>query len=353
MRLARSALAVTAMTALFLLRPVAASDILPTATPVTDDAGSVQWPTVIGPTVARSSLEDGFACHREPGIIAYVDWINWKLRDPGMEFANSWAGDTIDDVPTSMDTQYVGVPRNSGIRVGLGYRFCSEWEIMWNYTYFHAAGEASAISVPGIQVVTPGSTDENFAVAAAFAASSFNINVHDFEIGRWVNLCDRIDLRLFGGFRWARTESDFNVSYSDVGGVSGNNAIAGAKSQMDAYGIRLGGEYRWKLGDTHLSFFGRGAGSVLAGDFLTSITTSDLAGDDDVVIKVRRDVHVVPVLEAAAGVAWEYSCWELSIGYELAAWFNQSPNCGIFYGNPNSYGDILLDGLLTRVSYKY
>ena len=87
--------------------------------------------------------------------------------------------------------------------------------------------------------------------------------------------------------------------------------------------------------------------------WFASITTSDLAGDDDVLIKVRRDIHVVPVLEASAGIAWEFSCWELSAGYELAAWFNQSPNSGIFYGNPNSYGDILLDGLFARIAYKY
>lgn len=237
--------------------------------------------------------------------------------------------------------------------MGVGYRFPSRWDVTWNYTYFHTAGQAADASTPGRQVLIPGPADANFPVGSASATSSFNYNVHDFEIGRWVSLSDAIDVRFFGSFRWAKIESDFDVSYSAVGGMLCNNGIAGTKSEMDAYGIRLGTEYRWWLGATHLSLIGRAAGSVLAGDFRTELTTSDFAGDDDVFIKERRDMQAVPVLDVAAGMAWQRDCWEVSAGYELAAWFNQSATPGLFYGDPNSYGTILLDGLFARVGYKY
>ena len=295
----------------------------------------------------------GYEARHDCGVIAYVDWINWRFRDPGMEFADVRSRGPLVGVPTVTDAEYLGVAASNGIRTGLGYRFHSGWEITWNYTNYHAAGQASDFTTAGHEVLTPGAPDANFAVNSAAATTDFNYNVHDFEIGRWFAVCQAMDLRVFGGFRLATTESNLSVTFTDMAATPGNNGAPAAQCQMDAYGIRLGNEYRWNVGGTHLSLFGRAAGSVLAGNFRTSITTIDATGATGTFTKTSADMHAVPVLEASAGVAWEYRDWEASIGYEMAAWFNQSPNSGLFSAGQNSYGDILLDGVFTRLAYKY
>lgn len=159
-------------------------------------------------------------------------------------------------------------------------------------------------------------------------------------------------MRLFGGFRWARTRTNFDLAYTNLGGT-GDDAIAQSHSEMDAYGLRLGTEYRWRLGDTNFSILGSAAGSVLAGNFRTETIASNLAGLDEIFGRVRREMHAVPVLEASLGIGWQYRNWELVTGYELATWMNESAANTAFCGRSGMSSDILLDGLFARVSYRY
>jgi hypothetical protein len=124
---------------------------------------------------------------------------------------------------------------------------------------------------------------------------------------------------------------------------------------MNAYGIRLGSEFHWKLGCTRLSLFGRGAGSILVA---TAGNSGSFIGNETLIAQ-RDDVHVVPVLEVAAGLSWCYKNLEVSSGYELAAWFNQaqtytySVDADGSGGFTRSYADTLLDGFFARVCYRF
>ena len=68
----------------------------------------------------------------------------------------------------------------------------------------------------------------------------------------------------------------------------------------------------------------------------------------------------MPVLEAAAGIAWCHNNWEFSGGYEMSVWFNQAVTYTYYINyNDNSggftrtYQDTLLDGFFGRIAYKF
>jgi hypothetical protein len=195
----------------------------------------------------------------------------------------------------------------------------------------------------------------SFGYSSVTACASLNYNVNDIDIGRWVSYDNGLDVRYFGGLRWAMTSEDIDEKFVPAIAFPGSSPLYdayGNHSTMNAFGIRIGSECRWKLGDTNLSLFGRAAASVLVGDFQNAETILDNEGN--MVSASHGDIHAVPVLETAAGIAWQARNWEFAGGYELAAWLNQSSiqDEGVFSPS-TSYSTMLLDGFFFRAAYKY
>ena len=137
-----------------------------------------------------------------------MDTLYWKLHSPALEYdesVNYRAGSHGEDV---FNTESLYPPRTAGIRLGLGYRFCSNWDVTWNYTYYHTAGVAAGD--PNLDHIYFGN-EENYQVFLGRGHSSFKLNVNDLEIGHWFCLDDHVDLRLFGGFRYAAIRSDVDT----------------------------------------------------------------------------------------------------------------------------------------------
>lgn len=287
--------------------------------------------------------------YRAPGLIVVADWIYWKARTDSLEFVerSTSVGST-----TTTERDYVSLPHQSGVRAGLGYRFASLWDVAWIYTYHFTDGHDAAAAAPGVSLTVPGISVPIINSAAGRASLRYNVN--DLEIGRWLGVDDHFDLRLFGSFRYATTETN---GHEDVAGIYNNpgpeniRISTDIRSKMDAYGIRLGGEGRWRIGSSNLSLFGRGAGSVLAGRFENVGSVVRTTWQESTNVYRHHDTHAVCVLEAAAGAAYQYGNWEVSGGYELANWLNQTvPLTNV---NQAAYGDLLLDGFFVRAAYKY
>lgn len=175
--------------------------------------------------------------------------------------------------------------------------------------------------------------------------TSFKYDVNDLEIGRRFILGDCANVRLFGGFRWAIIHQQ--AYFSGLEGTETQRAFNLTKrSRADAYGLRMGGEGRWQLGGSGISVFGRGAGSVLAGifDTETSWTIQNAR-----FVYSQEATRALPVLEAAAGVAWSRNNLDISGGYEMATWFNLA---SITPGNV-AHNNLLLDGFFVRLAYRY
>ena len=255
----------------------------------------------------------------------------------------------VDDL-SYVEAQY---GRDSGFRVGVGYQFANCWDVTWNYTYFYTDGATAFLATPANSVVDL----PNFNVwgiggelgtSGAYAFRSTLVShVNDLEFGRWIRIDDSASLRLFGGFRWAIIDQTLLQAYTGAldGGGLDNTAASLRTANMDGYGFRLGTEGRMNL-PSGFSLFGKTSASVLAGHFDYSRSEIHVAGaaigPPVITVQLANDstTEVVPVLEGAVGAAWTYNQIELSLGYEVNAWFNSA------YGE-----DLLLDGLFVRAAF--
>ncbi len=274
------------------------------------------------------------------GILASAEWLNWRAHRGGMDFASFV--DPIWLTPATLES--ADYDRDSGVRAGLGYRFDSGWDVTWNYTHFqtNAVGAVDQSANPGLVLIATRSYFD-LAVDSVTAQAKLDYGVHDLEAGRRLVWDNDAELRLFGGFRWAKIDQsqDQGYTYQDTFGNLTDGTIDG-RNKLEAYGIRLGAETQWTTRGG-LGLFGRLAGSVLLGDFdVRQRETDQVQGT----ILDFADTHTraVPVIDATAGVSWTYHQWQLAGGYEMTTWFNMGEIERASY-------DLILDGFFVRLSY--
>lgn len=75
----------------------------------------------------------------------------WQAHRGGLDFASFV--DPIWLTPATLES--MDYDRDNGLRVGLGYRFDSGWDVGWNYTYFRtrAAGAVDQAANPGLVLI--------------------------------------------------------------------------------------------------------------------------------------------------------------------------------------------------------
>jgi hypothetical protein len=285
-----------------------------------------------------------------PGWLVSVDYLNWDLRQRGTDFAI-----VTDDqfVVGSGSVQNVDADRNSGFRMNLGYRTASGWELAAGYTYFQTDGSASAAGPDGGNLwATRSHPARNEEAFFADAASEFTYNVFDLEARYPIIRHCAATVQLFGGVRWAEIDQAFRVNYD---GDDFTNGQFSDVSSMSAFGLRMGAEGQWHL-NSSWSLFGSAAASILYGRFQTELMETDRDGADTIVDIRDAFGQAVPVLEAAAGVAWTRGPWQVRGGYELVNWFNLADR-SMFPDNTHEglytplSPDVLLDGLFVRLGY--
>ncbi len=138
-------------------------------------------------------------------------------------------------------------------------------------------------------------------------------NVHGIEAGRR-RLCNSSTaVRLFGGFRWATIDQSEKQQYTyddGFGGTSTGNIVG--RSELDAYGIRLGAETQWNT-RWGLGLFGRLAGSVLVGNF--DVQQQEIDEVEGTIMDFAGEHYqAVPAIDAAAGAAWTCGAWHVAGG---------------------------------------
>jgi hypothetical protein len=285
--------------------------------------------------------------------IAKVEYLNWNVRREGLDFA----------IPTDGSSQAVGVGsvqnlkfgQASGVRTGLGYLFTSGWDLTGNYTFYRNSESAFAKEPAGGNLwATRSHPNVNQEASTAAASGSFNYNVFDLEAGYGYSFNEAIAIRPFGGLRWADIDQVFNVRYD---GRDFNNGVVNNSLGMNGFGIRLGMEGYWQLG-RGWSLFGRGAGTVMYGNFKSRLLETNNAGVDTIVNVSDRYTQAVPILEAALGGAWQHNGQQLAVGYEFNNWFNLG-NRSMFPDNAHEgayapmSNSVLLSGFFVRWSLVY
>ena len=283
-----------------------------------------------------------------PAWIGSIDYLHWKPRREGFDvaFVDPNAGNGIIDG----GNRSLELESNSGVRVNFGRQFSSGWDVTFTYTNFYSDDALTATAPAGGAIwSTRGGRRGTLATSVTGAAT---LDMDDFavEAGYWFFPYHSVSLRVFGGVRGASFHQRMFVN-AQGGALPAGGAQAMQASQVDALGIRFGGESHWYIGE-NLSLFGRAAGSVLMGDFETAYAeTNNTAGLANWNI-TDAYFQMVPVMEVAAGVNLQRGPWSVQAGYELSTWFGMALEEDIY--RPGRSGRNLgLDGLFVRFVRAY
>ena len=288
-----------------------------------------------------------------PGWLAGVDYLNWKLRRRGLDYAV--AEDGTATTLGSGRIQNLEFSRDSGVRASLGYQFDTLWQLRFGYTWFDADDVASSVRPPGTGQLfaTRSHPVNNEEADTASAFGSFDLQVFDLEAARWMRLDNVSSLRVFAGLRFADIEENLIFDYD---GRDFTNGRITNPVNLNGFGIRSGLEGRWDMFE-RLSLFGRAAVSVMFANITSRLTETDFAGAVVIADEVDEYDQALPVLEAMLGAAYHFDRFEVSGGYELSNWFNLGERATFNDdANEGNYGpfstDLLLEGFVLQLTMR-
>lgn len=290
---------------------------------------------------------------REAQLIGGFEYLFLKARRRTQDFAIL---DGVDNGRPEGLIESLNWEARSGVRARLGGRLPSGLEASFVYTYFHTSLDGGATApANGILFATLTNPSTVSQVAAASASTSLNYNVFDGEIGQTLEPGERLRLRLFGGPRFARIDQNFTAFYN---GIDANNDQVFSRLNLDAYGIRVGGDAHWKLTRWGLGVYGRSAASLLVGNYEVRLLEANNTGATVITNLAESYQKVIPVLELGLGVAWQWRCMRVSAGYEVTNWFGlvDLPDIvdDVHQGKySRRVSDLSLDGLVIKAELNY
>ena len=219
-----------------------------------------------------------------------------------------------------------------GGRLGLNWANGTGNDIGLQFTWFDAGDRASAgVPAGGVLIGTrlhPNSIIDESKPTSASAAYDLNHNAIDLSVGQRISVGNNLNLRLFGGLRYATLYQDFDVFYKDS--VSGRTVNITDQNNFDGIGSRLGLESNWNIG-SGFSIFTEASGSILVGDFKQNYSDVEYDGisatNTRVKIENSYDNRIVPVVEGRVGITYNAKIasarrLSISMGYEWQNWYN-------------------------------
>jgi hypothetical protein len=280
------------------------------------------------------------------------DYLFLKPRRDNLDFAIAAPASNI----ANGSIEAVNWERRSGFRVGGGYRMGEGWEAAVYYTYLHSTGSLDLAKPDDAGTIFPTLTHPGFIgqVDSASAESALNYNVVDALLGRRFEINDSGEIRVFGGGRYAWIRQSLDAFYD---GGDANLAHVSSPIGFHGGGFRVGGEGAYKI-PWGFSLFARAGGSILVGDFHTSLLETN-NNEATTNVNVSRDFRkLVPETDMTLGINWKYRNFTVSGGYELVYWFGlvDSPDFvdDVHQGKMSRRsGDLSLDGFFIRLGLTY
>lgn len=338
----------------FFSLPALADDAI-SPTPPTTAAGTEQasyTPAIAAATESSTnryvSVFQSALASNGTGVYFDVGWINWRARKDSTPFAAiaTPVGGAVGGIPLDPDSYTsqgydTNFGRDNGMRIGTGYKFESGWDVGATFTSFRSDG-AKSIGDPtqdtdrvlafrmdrvlGENASLNGDFDATVADSASEELRIKNQTV-DLELGRAFKfLGSSATVRPFAGLRYTELVQQGRIVYQNLeNGDDLDSYTIDENSSMSAWGLRLGSDLAWNFGESGFSVFGRGGISLLLADI--RVSRRDLAfnqsqGDYEQVEFKQKEHGVVPVAEAALGVAYARGPFYISAGYEFLNFFN-------------------------------
>src|SRR5262249_51529843 len=135
-----------------------------------------------------------------------------------------------------------------------------------------------------------------------------------------------------------------------------NESLVSSPVRFNGAGLRVGAEGQWTLG-RGLALYANAHGSLLTGDFRTSLLETANAGAFVITDVTDRFRKVIPVTELGLGLAWHNESLHVRVGYEITNWIGMvdSPDFVHDFTNKLSrrVSDLSLDGLSAQVGVDF
>ncbi len=282
-------------------------------------------------------------------IFATVDLLYWQLRRRDLDYAVSSLPGAV--VISGGEIHELEHPSDAGFRSMLGVELATGWQIGFGYTMYDSNTSDQAVDGAGTLYASRSHPDINRRAGVAAAESSFDLKILDLEVRNTLNLSDRADLSLFGGFRWAEIDQRFHVSYSEIEFPFGGTVTSVLDTQ--GFGLRIGADGKWAMTES-LYLVGTGETSILFGD--NDLTLEETQAGSGIVDVSDGYEQVLPVIATRVGVGYQKGPLQLEMGYEMQAWFDLGDRMGFLDDQhlgvfSHSNHNVLLDGYYFRLAW--
>lgn len=308
------------------------------------------------PSSSRMQICDGL------NLVFMGDFLYLKAKEDNLEYALQSATPMQDLVTlTHGNIHRINTEYRPGFRVGLGLLIPhDDWDAYFTWTQFRFEEHASLSAKSG-ETLYPLLLNlfQNPQAVSASAKWSFELNTGDLEIGRKFCAGRFFSLRPFAGARgaWIHQGLDAhygNVNYQRTSAPPFSSVKVDNDSSMRAFGLRLGVDADWEMGQGWCLFV-NGSASLLWSDF--DITQEETLPDGTEINELRNDFHAVtPLLELTGGLSWGHYLFQhryflkIHAAWEEQVWFAQNRfGRMVDDSNPGSLvfnnGDLSLSGL--------
>lgn len=152
----------------------------------------------------------------ERGAYFWVDYLRWKAEEDQLVYAlvsetgfQPPQGDILIKEPCFQ--------WDSGVRVGGGYQFCSEWDFFVAWTHFKESTSSSVTA--GAQQVLAVALNSSLGAAFGSSASStwcLKFDTVDIDIATSYGLTNCLAVRPYMGLKWAGIKQNQDIRYEDV-----------------------------------------------------------------------------------------------------------------------------------------
>jgi len=287
-----------------------------------------------------------------PGLTFAAELLVLTPRSSSLDFA---LVDAKNDLIPAGRMQSLNYRIDAGFRAGLAYRTARGWDFGFAYSYFQSedsfgiAAPAGALLYPTL--TRPGLINQS---RVASANAKLTINTYDIIVGRTWEPAEDLQLRFYGGLRFATIRTRLECLYD---GRDADTALADTKSDFGGVGPMFGAEGSLNVG-SGFGLFGKANGGLLTGTQRARIFEYNNGGGTLYTDFRDRYAHVVPYLQLGVGMEYRYNGVFLRAGYEVTNWF-QVVDRPVFLNDfaegklTRRVTNLALDGLFLQAGFRY
>jgi hypothetical protein len=278
--------------------------------------------------------EGGECGHEEErGLFVTADFLYVRPRRRALDFAIS--DPVADGASVRGKVESLDWENNGAYRIGAGYRLDHGWEVGGTYFYLHSKDNRSLTAGPGgalfATLTAPGIDQVN----TANGSTNVDMDIIDLDLAKRIHVCDNLIVRVAAGGRIASIQQKLFAAYT--GGTAGAGAIVSSPISFDGIGLKAGSEAWFKVW-RGVGVYAKANASLLTGNFRTRLGQSINGGGTGLIDVTDKFTKVVPITEMGLGLAWQSDNIRVSVGYEIANFFNMVDSVDFVDGQ--SFGKI-------------